>query len=212
MARQLHIDVYFDLICPWCLIGKGLLKQALARLADTDPDVQVEVQWHSVQLIPNVPPEGWPYREFYLQRLGGADAVRARQAQVRAAAAVAGETIEFERITTFPNTAAAHRLLAIAVTQLQPAAFERLLQRLFEAYFQRGEDLGSASTLAAIAAEFAVVLPSVEGEVPAVPPSGLVSGVPFFVFNRQRALSGAQPVDALFAAMQQSLAEDAVAH
>lgn len=206
MAPALRIDAYFDLICPWCWIGKSLLLQARERLAASDPQACVEVYWHSVQLIADVPEEGWPYVAFYERRLGSALAVRTRQAQVlEAASRAGGVTIDFARIVTFPNTRQAHRLLAQAAPQLAPAAFEALLQRLFEAYFQRGENLGDADTLARIARQHSVDLAAEPGQpIPEVwGAQGGVSGVPFFVFNRRRALSGAQPVEVLLAAMQQ---------
>lgn len=208
MARSLRIDVHFDLVCPWCWIGKSLLDQAREQLRASEPDARVEVHWHSVQLIPDVPPEGWPYADFYERRLGGPQAVRARQAQVlQAASRAGGVVIDFARMATFPNTWQAHRLLALAKCRLAPAAFETVLQRLFEAYFQRGENLADAATLAAIAGEHGIDLTA-----PAAAPlprvwgaQDGVQGVPFFVFDRRHALSGAQPVEVLLAAMRQGL-------
>ena len=205
-ARTLQIDVWLDLICPWCWIGKSLLGQARRRLAESDPEVQVQTRWRSVQLIPQVPPEGWPYKVFYERRLGGPQAVRARQAQVLAAARPAGVAIDFSRITTFPNTAAAHRLLAQGIAQLAPADAEALLDRLFEAYFVRGEDLGDAATLGAIAVAHGVA-PVADGLHASGPePAAAVSGVPFFVFNGGLALSGAQPANVLWEAMRRAVA------
>lgn len=211
MARTLRIDVWIDLICPWCWIGKSLLVQARDRLAESDPDVRIETHWNSLQLIPQVPPEGWPYAAFYERRLGSPEAVRARQAQVLEAAQRAGVVIDFSRITTFPNTAAAHQLLAGARAQLTPGAFEALLQRLFEAHFLRGEKLGDAATLAAIAAAHGVAPAAPDGALPRAAENGPqgVSGVPFFVFNGALALSGAQPVDALWATMRRALSATA---
>ena len=209
MARTLRIDVAFDLICPWCWIGKRQLDQARERLVQSDPDVQLDMHWHSVQLIPQVPPEGWPFAAFYERRLGSPAAVRARQAQVLAAARRAGVAIDFSRIATFPNTAAAHRLLAHARVQLVPAAFEALLQRLFEGYFLQGENLGDAATLAAIAEVHGIAATS-PADVPdesAEPALQAVLGVPHFVFNGTLALSGAQPADALWAAMRQAVSD-----
>ena len=151
MPQNLKIDVYVELICPWCLIGKSNLASALKQLADTDPDLSVQVQWHTVQLLPEVPQEGWPFAEFYLRRLGSPEAVRQRQAQVRAAAARAGVEIDFARIERFPNTTLAHRLLAFAAGQ--PSVVDAMLDRLFEAYFQRGENIGDIDTLLDIAQE-----------------------------------------------------------
>ena len=201
-TATLSVDVWFDLVCPWCWIGKHSLDEAVARLRQSDPGLQVQATWHSVQLIPQVPPQGWPFDAFYEQRLGSREAVLARRAQVQAAAGRAGAPIDYTRLTVFPNTAAAHRLLAAGKAQLAPAAFDALLTRLFEGNFVLGENLGDAHTLAAIA-----VAHGVDPDGPAcLGESGAeaASGVPFFVFNRALAVSGAQPADVLWAAMRQA--------
>ncbi len=208
MARTLRIDAYVDLICPWCLIGKAQLRQALARLGETAPEVAVDLQWHSVQLIPDAPEDGWPFEAFYLRRLGSPQAVQVRRAQVLAAAAQAGVRIAYGRIARFPNTARAHRLLALGRQQLDAAGLDALLDRLYAAYFSQGEDLGDPATLVAIGAAHGLDADRLRTALaemgPPVPSPG-VSGVPFFVFDQQLALSGAQPPQALFAAMRQAL-------
>ena len=108
-----QVDVYFDLICPWCLIGKRQLDAALARWRAEHAGADVHVRWHSVRLIDGVPPEGWDFAAFYERRLGSPEAVQARQAQVRAAARQAGAEIDFSRIRVFPDTGPAHQLLAL---------------------------------------------------------------------------------------------------
>jgi predicted DsbA family dithiol-disulfide isomerase len=211
MPRSLNIDVYVDLICPWCLIGKSHLRRALDRLVETDPDVDVAVRWHSVQLAPDVPVEGWPFAEFYERRLGGTHAVQARQAQVRSAAERAGVSVDFASIRTFPNTAKAHRLLALAANQLDPTGIDRLLDRLFSAYFQRGDDLGDLATLTAIAAEHGIEADQARGALAErgnLRPSVDVEGVPYFVFNGRFAVSGAQPPELLHSVMRKSIAVD----
>ena len=70
MSRRLRIDVFFDLICPWCLIGKRQLERALVQLRANQADVEVELVWHGVQLLPDMPVQGEPFAEFYRQRLG----------------------------------------------------------------------------------------------------------------------------------------------
>jgi predicted DsbA family dithiol-disulfide isomerase len=212
MRRILNVDVYIDLICPWCLIGKSHLRRALERLAETDPDVDVRVRWHSVQLAPDVAAEGWPFAEFYERRLGGREAAQARQAQVRAAAAQAGASIDFSRINIFPNTAKAHRLLAVGAPQLDANGFDRLIDRLFSAYFQRGENLGDGATLTAIAAEQGLDPDETRKALATngnLLTSPAVQGVPYFVLNRRYAISGAQPAEMLHAAMRQTLATGA---
>lgn len=208
MPPTLGIDVYFDVICPWCLIGKRHLNQALAQLAQISPCVQVSVTWHSVQLIPDVPAEGLDFSEFYLQRLGSAEAVRARQAQVREAAHRAGAELDFARILRFPNTRKAHQLFSFAAGHLAPLETELLLERLFEAYFNRGEDLSNSATLGAIAAQHGLDTPELDAWMACEqrqPVNIQVPGVPFFVFNQSKQLSGAQPVEVLLAAMLQSI-------
>jgi predicted DsbA family dithiol-disulfide isomerase len=208
MTPTLRIDVYFDLICPWCLIGKRHLNQALAQLVQRVPGVQVNVAWHSVQLIPEVPAEGLDFAEFYLHRLGSADAVRARQAQVREAAHRAGAVVDFARILRFPNTRQAHQLFSFAASHLAPLETEQLLERLFEAYFNLGEDLSERATLKAIAAQHGLDTPELDAWMACEqwqPVNIQVPGVPFFVFNQSKQLSGAQPVEVLLAAMLQSI-------
>ena len=198
-----QVDVYFDLICPWCWIGKTHLGTARRLLAERLPGVQLQLRWHSVQLIPQVPPQGWPYQAFYEHRLGGPEAVRARRAQVQAAASQAGLTIAHERIAVFPNTWGAHQLVA-HTTRQHPEAHEALLGSLFEAYFVQGLHIGDRQVLAAVAQAHG--LDSAEAEAFDAPPQWTLpdgaSGVPLFVFNQRRALSGAQPPEVLLAAMQ----------
>lgn len=213
MSRRLHIEVFFDFICPWCLIGKRQLERALARLHASQPDVEVSLEWHGVQLLPQLPPEGVPFAEFYLRRLGSEQAVRLRQAQVREAASAAGLDIDFARIARMPNTADAHRLLARAAQLGSAAQVEALLERLFAAYFHNGEDLGDPATLLIIAEScgFAPVdlVDSLLGDGRQFmgDAAGMAAnGVPYFVFDRRLALSGAQPAEVLLGAMGEALA------
>ncbi len=211
MSGRLQIDVFFDFICPWCLIGKRQLERALELLRLQQPEVQVTMVWHGVQLLPHLPVQGEPFAEFYLNRLGSAEAVSMRQAQVRQAAQAVGVAIDLSRITTMPNTADAHRLLAHANSQGSATQRELLLERLFAAYFENGEDLGCRETLISIArscgydAEAVKAYlkdesgPFVGNEV------GASSGVPSFQFNRQLSMVGAQPAETLFGAMCEAL-------
>jgi len=215
VSRTLHIDVFFDFICPWCLIGKRQLERALAQLHASQPDVEVELAWHGVQLLPHIPEQGEPFAEFYLNRLGSAEAVRLRQAQVEQAAAAAGLEIALAGIATMPNTADAHRLLQRASAVAEPARQDALLERMFAAYFQNGEDLGDRATLLAIAescgVESSAVADCLRGD--GSPFVSLVNaaagGVPHFILDRRKAVSGAQPAEVLLAAMHEALAHSA---
>jgi predicted DsbA family dithiol-disulfide isomerase len=210
----LRIDAFFDFICPWCLIGKRQLERALAALRASRPDVELELAWHGVQLLPYLPAQGVPFVEFNRQRLGSSEAVRVRQTQVRQAAAAVGLNIDFSGINTMPNTADAHRLLERATELGSVAQRDALLERLFAAYFHDGEDLGDSTTLLAIAESSgyprAALADCLEGARNPFDDGGMgARGVPYFIFNRRQAVSGAQPAEVLLQAMQQALAQDA---
>ncbi|MCJ1887136.1 DsbA family protein [Pseudomonas sp. LA21] len=147
MMPTLNLDMTFDFICPWCLIGKRNLDSALRMLARQRPELDVRVNWLGLQLLPQVPMDGEPFAAFYQRRLGGKRAVRARQMEVRDAARQAGVEIDFELIRSMPNTTYAHRVFQRAAQLGSQSQLERLLELLFRAHFQLGEDIGQRDTL-----------------------------------------------------------------
>ncbi|WP_137972757.1 DsbA family oxidoreductase [Pseudomonas sp. F(2018)] len=210
MSRALRIDVAFDFVCPWCLIGKRQLKRAVVQLQQALPHQVVSIDWQSVQLLPQLPAAGESFAEFYRRRLGSDTAVRLRQAQVQEAAAAVDLRFDFQRIARMPNTADAHRLLRRAVELGGPEQRDRLLERLFAAHFRLGEDIGDASTLLTIAEtcgypreEMARALYR-DGR-PFQAPNTTASSVPQFVFDGRLLLSGAQPADLLLRGMREAL-------
>lgn len=216
MKRPLHIEVGFDFICPWCLIGLRNLQQAIVLLRAVAPEADVSVAWRGVQLLPDVPAAGWPFMEFYRRRLGGDAAVRARQAMVVAAAGAAGARIDYARIGVMPNTADAHRLLLHAAREGGSARRDALLERLFSAYFERGEDLADRAMLLEHAAacgidggQLADVLLGADVPFEGGGAASRTSGVPSFSINGKLALTGAQPPEVLLAALRQALEQSA---
>ena len=192
--NALVVEVWFDLICPWCLIGKRQLDQALAEFRRLHPERPVALSWRSQVLLPDIPPQGLPLREFYLQRLGGAEAVAARQAQVRAAASRVGLSLDFSRIARMPNTRAAHGLVADAQARCDAGTVDALIEELFAAHFLRGMNIDDGEFLDALAQDHGIPL---RCAVPAI--ESMVSGVPLFVADRVEALSGAQSPQRLLA-------------
>jgi predicted DsbA family dithiol-disulfide isomerase len=212
VSRRLRIDVFFDFICPWCLIGKRQLEHAQVQFRSRHPDVQITTAWHGVQLLPQIPVQGEPFADFYRKRLGNADAVAMRQNQVQQAAGAVGLAIDLSRIETMPNTADAHRLFARVCETGNASQREMLLERLFAAYFLRRENLGCRETLLAIAHSCGVdtneVLDCLKGD--ATPFEGLPgasNGVPSFQFDGRLTVIGAQPAQALLGAMNEALKE-----
>ncbi|WP_448092385.1 DsbA family oxidoreductase [Pseudomonas lini] len=215
MSGRLRIDVFFDFICPWCLIGKRQLERAQDLLRVQQPDVEITTVWHGVQLLPQLPAQGEPFADFYLKRLGSPEAVAMRQAQVQQAAMAVGVPIDLSRIANMPNTADAHRLLERASVLGTTAQRDVLLERLFAAYFQFGEDLGCQKTLLAIAqscgfdAEAMASVLQGDGDPYVGNEAGAGSGVPSFQFDRHLTVVGAQPAEALLGAMREALLKNA---
>ena len=213
MKQQLSVEVFFDFVCPWCLIGQRHLQAALLLLQREQPHVQVRVHRQGVQLLPGLPANGVPFKQFYLQRLGSEQAVRERQAQVRAAARVVGEDIDFSRICRMPNTGNAHRLMQRAGSLLGASQQHALLERLFIAYFHQGRDLGDSRTLLGIAESCGLKAAQVidclrDDGSPFLDGAGRAgSAVPRYRFNLGPLIAGVRPAEALFAAMTDALSE-----
>ena len=217
MKSTLTIEVFFDLVCPWCLIGKRHLKTALGSLAQSNPEVGANVVWRPHVLLPNTPLEGLNYQDFYLNRLGSAEAVAARRAQMREAGRAAGIEFEFERITVLPNTLASRRVIHYAERNGTAQQQDALIEQLYLDYFTRSKNVGDLASLLDTAVECGFdragltnYLDSEEGgdesmqEQIAAHRRG-ISGVPGFVFNDSILVSGAHPPATLLKAMQQVL-------
>jgi predicted DsbA family dithiol-disulfide isomerase len=200
-ASPLTIDVISDVVCPWCFIGKRRLQAALGMVAAEHPPGRVAVRWHPFELNPDLPPTGMDRRAYLEAKFG--DPARAAQIyeRVRAAGDTAGISFALERIARQPNTRDAHRLVEWAQERADAAP---LVEHLFTAYFLEGRDVGDRAVLSAIASESGfdaaaarAMLDSGEGiemvlasERRAI--ENGVGGVPFFIFNRSVAVSGAQ--------------------
>lgn len=199
----MRIDVFSDVVCPWCFVGKRHLEAALGQAGVTD----AEIHWHAFQLNPDLPPEGMD-RRAYLMAKFGTEGVERIHERVREAGRAAGIAFEFENIRRSPNTFDAHRLLQLAGPR-QGALKEALMR----AYFLEGRDVGDRATLAAIA-----VRTGIEGDVQALLAGDAgaqavrddlalagrigISGVPFFIFGGRYALAGAQPPQVLAQALE----------
>lgn len=194
------IDVYADVACPWCYIGERRLEQAIALR----PDVPIERRWRPFQLQPAMPPRGMPWAEFAPRKFGGLERAQRMFAQVASAGAADGITFAFDKVVSAPNSVDAHRLVALA---RQNGREWEMVNALFAAYFTDGRDLNDQVQLTAIAADVGLpadavqaYLASREGvaEVQASQAEAEqlgINGVPFYIFNEQYAVSGAQPVE-----------------
>jgi predicted DsbA family dithiol-disulfide isomerase len=203
-----QIEIVSDVVCPWCFIGKRRLEQALARTPHA-----TAVIWRPFQLNPDLPEEGVD-RALYLQRKFGSAAPDV-YARVAAAGAGAGIPFAFERITRQPNTRRAHQLIALAAPG---PGQDRLVEALFSAYFLEGVDLTRRDALLDVAqhagldraAASACLADPLAGRAVEQEEWGAralgVEGVPFFIFGRRLAVSGAHEADVLLRAIDQAAA------
>ncbi|MFS0725763.1 DsbA family oxidoreductase [Paenibacillus sp. 1P07SE] len=141
----MHIDIYQDFVCPWCRIGKKNLTDALEQWQPSY-DGEVTANYRAFQLNPELPPEGADFQEVMAPKLGGVANIAQATGQVTKAGEAAGLTFRFDRITRMPNTRLAHQLAAIAPRDRQTA----LVDALYQAYFQEGQDLSDRAVLSAV--------------------------------------------------------------
>ena len=145
---MLQIEIFSDVICPWCFIGKRRLDGVLAGELGND----VELRWRAFQLYPQLPLDGVDRGELLKRRYGdAADPARIPE-RIASEAEMEGIALRFDRITRTPNTLLAHRLLEFAYDQGGPGLQHALAEALFQGYFCDGVDVGQAAGLVAIAA------------------------------------------------------------
>ncbi len=209
MVSTLSIDVYSDMICPWCYLGKKRLEMALAEW-DGGP---VQVRFLPYELNPSTPEEGIDHHAYLGSKMGSEKALEAAHARLADLGKEVGLHYRFDLVKKIPNTFQAHRVLWFAEKEGKD---RELHDAFFKAYFTDGKDLTQAGTLVELAgsvgldkAKVEAFLKSDEGgkEVKESEEKAYdlgVTGVPFFVFNNQFAVSGAQPVSAFKQALLQS--------
>jgi predicted DsbA family dithiol-disulfide isomerase len=210
----MDVEIWSDVVCPWCYIGKRRFESALKDFAHGD---EVTVTWRSFQLDPSAPAtsEGDPV-ERLASKYGMSRAhAEAAQASVTAVAASVDLDFHLDRARS-GNTFDAHRLLHFAHTLGKQG---ELKERLMSAYFVDGEAVGERAVLTKLATEIGLEEPAVrevlEGDAFAneVRRDELearqlgISGVPFFVIDRAYGISGAQPPDLILATLEKSWAE-----
>jgi predicted DsbA family dithiol-disulfide isomerase len=203
--RTVKIEVWSDMACPWCYIGKRRLETALAEF-----EQPVEVEWRSFELNPGYPKDKQqPVFEVMIEKHGSVDQARAMARHIGEIAAQEGLTYDFEH-SIMANTFDAQRVTHLAKAHGLGAEMH---ERLMRAQLIEGEALNDVDTLVRLAAEVGVddsaarrVLTSdeyaseVSKDTREAQALG-VTGVPFFVLDRRYGISGAQPVEAFRSAL-----------
>jgi predicted DsbA family dithiol-disulfide isomerase len=207
VTQTLTIDIYSDVMCPWCLIGYGQLSKALAEL---EGEIAAEIRWRPFELNPDMAAEG-EEQEAHLQRKyrRPAEEGAALRGQMKAIAEGAGVSLSFEGEGEAPpammwNTRDCHKLLAFALEQAGPQMQTALKLALFRAHFNQRANLSDGNVLLDIAAgvglhraaaKAALDDPALEARVLAEEQQAWdlnISGVPAMIVNDRFMIPGAQ--------------------
>lgn len=196
-----EIEIWSDIMCPFCYIGKRHMEAALKSF----PENNFRISWKSFQLDPTISSQpGKDVYSYLAERKGlSVDQSRSLHADVAARAAAVGLDYQFDK-TIIANSWKAHRLIQLAK---QKGLDDQIEERLFLAYFTEGEDLNDENTLMRLGVQVGLnpldirdaiqsdsFDEAIRSDIQEAQTIG-VRGVPFFVFNRKYAISGAQPVE-----------------
>lgn len=217
MTDTIKIDVWSDIACPWCYIGKRNLEAGLAQIATDEDPPQVAVVYHSYELAPDTPVDFVGSEVDFLSGHKGMPAERVQEmlANVTGVAAGAGLEYRFD-LLQHANTLKAHELLHFAKEQGRQ---HEMAERLMAAYFTEGRRISGIDELAVLAAEAGLDENSARealnqgtyreavGRDKAQASAYGINGVPFFVIDEKYGVSGAQPADAFAKIARQVWAE-----
>lgn len=195
----MNIDIVSDTVCPWCYIGKRKLEAALSSRSD----LEVQIGWRPFQLNPEMPRGGMSRQAYLSAKFGGAERAGRIYENIRQAGADLGISFRFDLIDRTPSTLDSHRLVRWALAE---GVQNEVVDRLFTAYFENGEDVGDHGVLARIAGECGMDESNVAARLrddidlevvrqeDSMARSMGINGVPCFIIDRKYAVSGAQDV------------------
>ena len=213
----MRIEIWSDVVCPWCYIGKRRLEKALAAFDHAD---DVEIVWRSFELDPSAPKVPVETVAEALGRKYGGGPEAGRQMIDRVEAVAAEEGLLFRHHQSLRvSTVDAHRLLHLALETGGPALQGRLKEALLSAYFVETENVADHDTLLRVAAGVgldevrvkevlttAEYADAVEADVREAAALG-ATGVPFYVVDRKYGVSGAQPSEVFVQVLERAWSE-----
>lgn len=213
----MKIEIWSDVVCPWCFVGKRRLESALAEFPHRD---EVEIVYRSFELDPSAPRHGSELSTGVIARKYGRSEAEMRQMQQQLMDTAAGEGLAMRlHDTVHTNTVDAHRVLHLALEVGGPALQAELKEALLSAYFEQALNIGDHDVLTAVAvaagldeARVREVL-ATDGYAEAVTADVAqaraygATGVPFFVIDQKYGISGAQPAATFGQVLEQAWAE-----
>ena len=199
-TQPLRVDVWSDVVCPWCWIGKGRLREALK----VEGAPEVDIHWHPFLLDPELSADAAPVplREAYANKFGSAEKVEQILTQTQNTAQAEGLPMDFSRGQVRASTRDAHRLMLLAANE---GVADAMGEALFRAHFAEGRNIASHDVLADVGESVGLARQQVldflasdagnaEVDAEIAPAQSLgIRAVPTFVFDGQLAVQGAQP-------------------
>lgn len=192
-ASPVQLDVWSDIACPWCFLGKRRLDKAL------EGKTGISVRWRAFELDPGMPLAGKPIADLE-RKLGGPERLARAHAHLEKLGNEIGIRYAFDKRTKLSNTRNAHRAIALAPADKKHA----LVDAFFRAHFEEGVDLSPRDVVERIARDNGapVLLDNEAGLASVLEDESManalgIGGVPCFVANMRAAVSGAQDVDVL---------------
>lgn len=206
----MKIEVYHDLTCPWCRIGEKNLKDAMHEWTQQSGE-PFEIIYRSYMLYPEIPPAGVLFMDMMVRKMGNMSRAYQALEQITKAGAPVGLKFKFDRIEWLPNTLAPHMFLKWIDSEKKM----QMAEKLFQAYFEQGHNIGDPDVLAGIAETMGhdpnvvkevirskKTLPEVEQDLERARNSGIQS-IPFFIIQGRLAMAGAHPKDNFLRAFQE---------
>lgn len=215
MSETIRVDIWSDIACPWCYLGKHRFEAGIAAFREQHPDVDIEIESHSFELAPDTPTDFAGSEIDFLVKHKGMPAEQVRQmlGQMTGLAESEGLAFDFDGLR-HTNTRRAHRVLHLAKSRgLQ----SEMLERLYRAYFTEGKVVSDPDTLAELGAEVGLdpvevraafddeaLGEAVDRDITRAQMLG-VTGVPFYLFEQKYSVPGAQSAEVFADVLRQVL-------
>ncbi len=215
MSETIRVDIWSDIACPWCYIGKHRFEAGVQTFQRSNPDVVVEVEGHSYELAPETPENFSGSEADFLAKYKGMphEQVEEMLSQMAQMASLEGLTFDWDRLR-HANTGRAHRVLHLAKEQGLQLEMQ---ERLFRAYFAEGATVGDPETLAQLGEEVGLdaqevreacddadYAEAVDRDITRARMLG-VNGVPYFLIEQKYAVSGAQSAETFASVLERVL-------
>jgi predicted DsbA family dithiol-disulfide isomerase len=207
IVAPMRVEIFSDVVCPWCYIGKRRLDTAVANLRARGVEIDLDISYKPYQLDPTAPiGQSTPVAEAYAKKFGGAEKAQQILAHVTNIASQDGIVFNMD-IALRANTLMAHRLLVMAQRDFGNELQAQLKERIMQSYFTDGDDIADHVVLSMCASEVGIpqntatqfllsdqCVDDVQESLQMAAENG-ITAVPTFIFNDQWSVPGAQDVE-----------------